>query len=68
MKKEKVKFSKIIVSIIIALVVGFTGAVLYVFLRTGSEPTVLVTCFFGFVIGELWQLTSIRKKEIDKES
>lgn len=33
------QFSKLIVAMIIALNIGFTAAVLYVFLRVGSEPT-----------------------------
>ena len=35
----KNKFSKFIVAAVVLLNTGFTAAVLYVFLRVGSEPT-----------------------------
>jgi len=60
------KFSKAIVSLVIVLNVLFTGAVLYVFLKTHAEPTVLVGCWFAFTTGELWLLAGIKKKEIEK--
>jgi len=59
------KFSKIIVSLIILLNVLFTTGVLYVFLKVGSEPMTLIGCWFAFTTGELWMLSSIKKKEID---
>ena len=37
-----------IVALVIMLNVAFTGAVLYVFLRTGAEPTSLVIAWFAF--------------------
>lgn len=55
------EFSKKIVTAIVALVILFTIAVLIIFLKTGSEPTVLEGCFFAFVTGELWALASIKK-------
>ena len=58
------KFSKWIVSLIIALNVFFTIGVLYVFLRTGSEPTILVGAFFAFTTGELWMVSKIKRDEI----
>jgi hypothetical protein len=58
------KFSKIIVALVILLNVVFTGAVLYLFLRTGSEPTTLIGCWFGFTTIELWTLAGIRKAKI----
>jgi len=61
------KFSKIIVSLIILLNVLFTVGVLYVFLRVGNEPSVLIGAWFAFTTGELWMLSSIKKKEIDNE-
>lgn len=61
--KKQGRFSKRIVSLVIFLNVIFTAAVLYVFLRTSSEPTVLVGCWFAFTTGELWMLSSIKKKK-----
>jgi len=60
------RFSKKVVSTVIALNVIFAAAVLIVFWHTGSEPTVLVSSWFAFTTGELWTLSSIRKKEIEK--
>jgi len=60
------RFSKKVVSAVIALNVIFAAAVLIVFWHTGSEPTVLVGSWFAFTTGELWTLSSITKKEIEK--
>ena len=57
-------FSKFIVSLVIALNILFTIAVLYVFSVTGNEPMTLVGCWFAFTTGELWMLSSIKKKRI----
>ena len=62
------QFSKIIVSAVILMNVVFTAAVLWVFLRVGSEPTALVAAWFGFTTVELWALASIRKNKIRKEA
>lgn len=59
------KFSKWIVSLIILLNIVFTIGVLYVFLRVGNEPTMLIGAWFAFTTGELWMLSSIKKKEVD---
>lgn len=53
-------------ALIIAMNSGFAIAVLYVFLRIGAEPTVLVTAWFTFTTGELWLLSGIKKNEIKK--
>jgi len=58
------KFSKTIVALVILLNVAFTAAVLYIFLKIGSEPMTLIGCWFAFTTGELWMLASIKKKEI----
>ncbi len=62
------KFSKFIVTLIILLNVSFTVAVLYVFLRIGSEPTALISAWFGFTTVELWALAGIKKREIEKQN
>lgn len=63
----KVKFSKKIVSLIIAANIIFTIAILYVFLQVGTEPYALVGAFFGFTTVELWSLASIKKTEAKNE-
>lgn len=59
------KFSKLIVALVIVLNVMFTTAVLYVFLKIGSEPTSLIIAWFAFTTGELWFLAVLKKKEIE---
>ena len=61
------RFSKLIVSLIILLNVLFTVGVLYVFLRVGNEPSILIGAWFAFTTGELWMLSSIKKKKINNE-
>ena len=58
------RFSKKIVALVIALNIVFTGAVLYVFLRTGAEPTSLVVAWFAFTTAELWTLAGITKEKL----
>lgn len=68
MKKVKNKFSKFIVTLVILLNVLFTASVLYVFLKVGSEPQFLISAWFTFTTGELWMLSSIKKKkEVKKD-
>ncbi len=61
------RFSKLIVSAIIAMNAAFAIAVLYIFARVGSEPAVLIGAWLAFTTGELWVLASIRKTETKKE-
>jgi hypothetical protein len=58
------RYSKWIVALVILLNALFTGAVLYLFLRTGSEPTVLIGCWFAFTTGELWLLSGITREKV----
>ena len=60
------KFSKLIVTLVILLNAAFTVAVLYIFYRLGSEPVTLIGAWFGFTTVELWALAGIKKREIDK--
>lgn len=62
------KFSKLIVSAIVAMNALFTIAVLYIFLRVGSEPAILIGAWFGFTTVELWALAGIKKTENRKEN
>lgn len=57
------KFSKVIVGLIIAANVIFAAAVLYIFLQTGTEPVTLIAAWFAFTTGELWFLAGIKKSE-----
>ena len=59
-------FSKILVVLIIVLNIIFTSVVLWVFDRTGVEPSALITAWFSFTTGELWFLSSIKKKKVKK--
>jgi len=62
------KFSKLIVTLIILLNVAFTITVLFIFYRIGTEPTTLIGAWFGFTTIELWALAGIKKKEIQKQN
>ena len=67
MNKSKNKFSKVIVAAVVLLNTIFTVAVLYVFLKVGSEPVTLIGAWFAFTTGELWMLSSIKKAKVKKE-
>lgn len=58
------RYSKFIVALVILLNTGFALSVLYVFLKTGNEPTVLTGAWFTFTTGELWMIGSIRKFKV----
>jgi hypothetical protein len=45
------RFSKFIVTLVIALNVLFTVAALYVFMKVGSEPVTLIASWFAFTTG-----------------
>ena len=59
------KFSKLIVALVILLNAAFTVAVLFIFYRIGTEPTTLIGAWFGFTTVELWALAGIKKREIE---
>jgi len=59
-----VRFSKWIVATVIVLNVFFTIAILYTFLKIGSEPSTLIAAWFAFTTGELWALAAIKRKEV----
>ena len=61
----KNRFSKLIVAAVVLLNTGFTAATLYVFLRTGGEPTALIAAWFSFTTGELWMCAGIRKAKLN---
>lgn len=49
-------------------IILFTIAVLIIFTITGSEPTVLVGCFFGAFGGEVLACARIKKYKLHKEA
>ncbi len=61
------KFSKKIVALVLLLNVSFTLVILYLFYKTGSEPTTLITAFFGFTTVELWSLSKITREKVRLE-
>lgn len=64
---KKNEFSKLVVTAVVILNSVFTAACLYVFLKTGSEPSTLITAWFSFTVGELFALANIKKNKIKKE-
>lgn len=66
-RRSKNNFSKAIVAAVVVLNTIFTAAVLYVFLKVGSEPITLIGCWFAFTTGELWMLSSIKKSKVKKD-
>ena len=61
------KFSKVVVTAIIALNIIFAAAILVVFWHTASEPTVLVGAWFAWTTGELWALSKIKRSKEKKK-
>ena len=61
-------FGKLVVSFIILANSLFAMAVLYIFRKTGSEPTVLIGAWFAFTGGELWTLATIKKNKEGKKN
>ncbi|MBC8588108.1 hypothetical protein [Paratissierella segnis] len=66
-QKKKGRFSKFVVTLVILLNAIFTTAVLYIYLQVGSEPVTLIGAWFAFTTGELWMLSSIKKKKVRNE-
>ena len=58
-----VKYSKLIVMLIVVMNALFAVAILYVFLKTSQEPGVLVGAWFAWTTGELWALSKIKCNE-----
>ena len=55
-QKKKNRFSKFIVVLVILLNTIFAATTLYVFLRVGNEPSVLIGAWFALTTGDLWML------------
>ena len=58
------RFSKALVTLIVAVNIIFTIAVLVVFVMVGSEPVTLIAAWFAFATGELWLLAGIKKTKL----
>lgn len=65
---KKGMYSKLIIMSIILLNILFTVAVLYVSLKGGIVPDSLIVSWFGFTTGELWMLSSIKKKKVENNA
>jgi hypothetical protein len=65
---KKANFSKAIVSIVILLNVIFTAVVIWVFYKTGKEPTTLIQMWFGFTGVELLSLAVVKVGKIKESS
>ncbi|MGF0094980.1 hypothetical protein HKO22_07175 [Peptoniphilus sp. AGMB00490] len=63
----KSQYSKFIVTLVILLNILFTVIVLFIFAKTGTEPSTLIGAWFSFTTVELWSLSRIKKKKIEKE-
>ena len=61
------KYSKLLVSLIVGMNVVFAIAVLYIFFVTGAEPTSLIIAWFAFTTGELAIIAGIKKNKEKKE-
>ena len=57
-------FSKKIVSLVIAINILFTIAVLWLFYKTQEEPQVLIGAWFAFTTGELWAIAKIKRDKV----
>jgi hypothetical protein len=67
-QKERPRYLKFIVPLVIALNVGFTIGVFYVFYHVGSEPKELIRFWFGFTTTELLVAYGIKKLDPKKET
>lgn len=63
-KKSAVKYSKIIVALVIALNAGFAAAVLLVYLKTGTSPDKLIDRWFDWTSGELLLLFGVKATDL----
>ena len=62
------RFSKVIVAAVVVLNVAFTAVVLWLFLKTGNEPSALIVAWFAFTTGELFSLAWIKRKDGSNEN
>ncbi|MDU5080212.1 hypothetical protein [uncultured Tissierella sp.] len=69
--KKKLQFNKKIVMIIVVMNILFTATIVFLYYKTGSEPSTLIERWFKFTGTELVALAGIKSfdtiKEIIKE-
>ena len=63
-RSKKKDFSKKIVIAVIIMNIAFTIAIMYLFLKTSSEPQTLIASWFGFTTVELWNMAKIKQSKI----
>lgn len=61
---KRKKFSKKIVILVILLNIIFTTAVFVAAFFNATIPDSLIASWFAFTTGELWFLSSIKKREV----
>ena len=66
--KKVVRYSKIIVAIVIFLNVFFAAAVLWIYKDLGTEPSSLIVAWFAFTSTELVSLALLHGKEQKNET
>lgn len=66
-RRKKNEYSKMIVSLIVLMNIIFTVVVFFCFLQTGTEPSALIAAWFSFTTIELWSLSRIKNKKIERE-
>lgn len=64
---KKNQFSKVVVFSIVIMNIWFARETLSVFREVGAEPVTLIMSWFAFTGGELWMLSSIKKRKIKKD-
>lgn len=67
-QKQILRFSKIVIILVIIMILIFTGWVLYIFYNNKTEPTAMIAAFFAFMTGEVWALAKLKLAEINAES
>lgn len=67
--KKKRGMSKLLVPFIVASIFIFTGVAIWLQYKIGVElSATLITCFYGFMTGELWMLASIKKTKVKNDN
>lgn len=65
--KKKVQFNKKIVALIVIMNILFTATIVFLYYRTGSEPSTLIDKWFKFTGTELVALAGIKGIDTIKE-
>jgi hypothetical protein len=58
------RYSKVIVLLVVVLNVAFAAAVFWLIYATGVEPVALISAWFAWTTGELAALAIIKRTEI----